>query len=300
MFGAGDVGVSGLVITLYGTTSAQHKVVNVTATTTASGQYTFENVLPGTYRLQAGPAKFLLGGNGPLSGEDLIGGVTDAGGQTVHDNFAFRGLAPGSIPTSVLLASSSGNTAQAFPPAGTGIGLANSRPNSAPTVSTAIAPVSVAVNSASTTIDLAGHFTDPDLANSQVTFNTSAGPLNVTLFDATAPQTVANFYDYINSGAYNNAIFSRLSSNFVLQGGGATLHTSAAGSTLTAIPTLAPVPNEFGASNTTDTIAMAQTSGNPNQRHRPVLLQPHEQQCQRHDQPGRREVHGLRPTYWLG
>src|SRR5262249_37700200 len=57
------------------------------------------------------------------------------------------------------------------------------------------------------------------------------------------------------------AVFTRLVSGFVLQGGGATLGSNAAGSTLTAVPALATVPNEFSASNTTGTLAMAQAGG---------------------------------------
>ena len=82
------------------------------------------------------------------------------------------------------------------------------------------------------------------------------------LFDTQAPQTVANFFDYIQSGAYNNSIFHRLVSNFVLQGGGYTFNATT--HTLTPVPTFSPVPNEFGVSNTIGTIAMAKLGGDPN------------------------------------
>ena len=124
----------------------------------------------------------------------------------------------------------------------------------------------MSVNRAATTIDLAGHFTDPDITNSEVTFNITNGgtpeTLNVTLFDTTAPQTVANFLDYVKAGDYNNALFTRLVSGFVLQGGGLTLDSAQTG--LLATPVLPAVPNKFGASNTADTLAMALSSGNIN------------------------------------
>ena len=47
-----------------------------------------------------------------------------------------------------------------------------------------------------------------------MTFNITNGgtpeSLVVNLFDTTAPQTVDNFFDYVNSGDYNNALFTRL------------------------------------------------------------------------------------------
>ncbi len=136
------------------------------------------------------------------------------------------------------------------------------RQDTPPTISTPIANVAVAPNSASTTIDLAAHFTDADMSNSIVQFNTSAGPIDVQLFDTQAPQTVTNFFNYVQSGAYNNSIFHRLIAGFVLQGGGFTFDPTT--HTLPAIAALAAVPNEFGVSNTQGTIAMAKLSGLPN------------------------------------
>src|SRR5439155_14968721 len=114
---------------------------------------------------------------------------------------------------------------------------------------------SVGKNSNPTVIDLAAHFTDPDITNSTVRFDTSDGPINVQLFDTQSPQTVANFLSYVKSGAYNNSIFHRLVNNFVIQGGGFTFSSTPAG--LTAIPANPPIANEFGTSNTQGTLAMA-------------------------------------------
>src|SRR5438552_6202 len=59
---------------------------------------------------------------------------------------------------------------------------------------------------ASRNIDLAGVFSAPDITTSEVTFQITAGgktfALRVELFDAKAPQTVANFLDYVHSSAY--------------------------------------------------------------------------------------------------
>jgi cyclophilin family peptidyl-prolyl cis-trans isomerase len=267
-FDPGDITVSGAQVTLTGTTNLQGSV-NTTATTDASGTFTFQNVLPGTYELSAGPLPFLIGGSahftvGSASPDvDVASALAVNGGQTIRQDLGFLGLAPQFISNKLFLASTT--TADLpFPTAGPGASAVNFRPNSAPTVSTPIGSVAVAENGADTQIDLAGHFTDPDFTNSQVTFNTTNGLIHVTLFDTTAPQTVANFFDYVNSGAYNNAIFSRLVSGFVLQGGGATLTTSPSGSNLNLIPTNPTVPNEFSASNTFGTLAMAQSAGNPN------------------------------------
>ncbi|HYV35492.1 MAG TPA: peptidylprolyl isomerase, partial [Gemmataceae bacterium] len=71
----------------------------------------------------------------------------------------------------------------------------------------------------------------------------------------------------IDSGRYDNSIFHRLAINpdnsrFVLQGGGFKLQENP--STITTIPTDATVQNEFGASNTIGTLAMAKVGNDPN------------------------------------
>jgi cyclophilin family peptidyl-prolyl cis-trans isomerase len=98
-----------------------------------------------------------------------------------------------------------------------------------------------------------------------VRIDTTDGPINVELFDTKAPQTVANFLNYVQSGAYNNSVFHRLAFNpdgtpFVLQGGGFSFN---AGS-LNPIPENPPLANEFGMSNVLGTLAMAKKGGDPN------------------------------------
>jgi len=148
----------------------------------------------------------------------------------------------------------------------------------APTVRTAIAPVSVMHNAAPTTLDLAANFGDPDIVdgNTTVAMNTSSGTINLTLDDQSAPQTVQNFVDYIVNGAYNSSIFHRLanltsmsqvSSSLppqILQGGGFALSQNPTSiNPITAGPQIA---NEFNATNADvpDTIAMAKTASGPN------------------------------------
>ncbi len=53
-FDAGEATLGGVVVTLTGTTTFQSTPVDVTATTNANGSFTFLNVLPGTYSVQAG------------------------------------------------------------------------------------------------------------------------------------------------------------------------------------------------------------------------------------------------------
>jgi cyclophilin family peptidyl-prolyl cis-trans isomerase len=265
VFNANDTLLAGVQINLTGTTSVGGSV-NLTAATDPSGSFSFQNVLPGTYQLSAGPVAALLGGAsiGSISapsGVNLAAPFSLAGGQTVTQNFGFTG---GLDPRFISMRLFTTETSSAFGTPGTGATPVNFRPNNVPTVSNAIADVTVPVNSANTTIDLAANFTDPDITNSQVTLNTPDGPLSLQLFDTQAPQTVANFLDYVQSGAFNNAIFTRLVSGFVLQGGGAALN--AAGNDLNPIATLPPVPNEFSAANSNlfGTIAMAQSNNDPN------------------------------------
>jgi cyclophilin family peptidyl-prolyl cis-trans isomerase len=117
----------------------------------------------------------------------------------------------------------------------------------------------------STVLDLAAYFDAITITNSIVEFNTSSGPIQVQLFDRQAPQTVANFFDYVTSGLYNSSIFHRSVPSFVLQGGGFTFNTNP--SRLTPIPTFPAVQNEpdpVNRSNVTGTIAMAKLGNDPN------------------------------------
>jgi len=91
-------------------------------------------------------------------------------------------------------------------------------------------------------------------------FFTNLGNIDVTLTPSAAPNTVANFLNYVNSGAYNNTLIHRSVPGFVIQGGGFQYQNGA----IVTTPTNAPIANEFNVSNTTGTIAMALPTGNPN------------------------------------
>lgn len=186
------------------------------------------------------------GSNNPL-------GTTTAAGDGTY-SFPGITLAPGSNSFTVTVTDLAGNT-------NTFTRTIVSTDN-APTVSATIADVNVATNAASTLINLAAHFRDADIGTSLVRFDTSAGAINVQLFDSLAPQTVANFLDYVQNDAYDESIFHRLLAGFVIQGGG--FKIDGTGTTVSALSQLPPVNNEFGTSNTTGTIAMAKVPGDPN------------------------------------
>lgn len=99
-------------------------------------------------------------------------------------------------------------------------------------------------------------------ASTVVSMQTSLGDIQIELYDETAPQTVANFLNYVNSDAYTDSFIHRSMPGFVIQGGGFTWDT-VNNTGYYNIPTDAPVVNEFGASNVRGTIAMAKLGGNP-------------------------------------
>ena len=93
-----------------------------------------------------------------------------------------------------------------------------------------------------------------------VEFQTVLGDFQVNLYDTDTPQTVANFLNYTNNGAFTNSIFHRSAPGFVVQGGGFTLD---ANFVPVGIPANAAVANEPVFSNVRGTISMAKLSGNP-------------------------------------
>jgi cyclophilin family peptidyl-prolyl cis-trans isomerase len=89
---------------------------------------------------------------------------------------------------------------------------------------------------------------------------TPLGNILLELYPNMAPQTVANFRNYADSGDWNGSLVHRSVPGFVIQGGG---YREVSGAYQT-IPTDPPVPNEPCLSNTTGTIAMARLGGQPN------------------------------------
>ena len=95
-----------------------------------------------------------------------------------------------------------------------------------------------------------------------VRFQTSLGPIDISLYNSAAPLTVANFLSYVNSGAYSQSFIHRSVPKFIIQGGGYFIK----GTTPYQIATNAPVINEYSASrsNLRGTIAMAKLGNDPN------------------------------------
>lgn len=88
-----------------------------------------------------------------------------------------------------------------------------------------------------------------------VKMDTSAGVIELTLDDAKAPITVANFVDYARAGHYDGLVFHRVIPGFMIQGGGMDAD-------LQPRETKAPIQNESnnGLSNRRGTISMARTN----------------------------------------
>jgi peptidyl-prolyl cis-trans isomerase B (cyclophilin B) len=88
-----------------------------------------------------------------------------------------------------------------------------------------------------------------------VEMTTNKGTLRIELDDENAPQSVANFLDYVARGHYDGTIFHRVIKGFMVQGGGFAPGMSQK-------PTEAPIPNEAnnGLRNDHYTLAMARTS----------------------------------------
>src|SRR5690554_1023747 len=89
----------------------------------------------------------------------------------------------------------------------------------------------------------------------RVTLETSHGDIVIELNRDKAPQTVANFLEYVEGGFYDGTIFHRVIENFMIQGGGF-------GENFQQKSTRAPIQNEAdnGLSNKRGSIAMARTN----------------------------------------
>ncbi|MBH3329753.1 peptidyl-prolyl cis-trans isomerase [Pseudomonas oryzihabitans] len=87
-----------------------------------------------------------------------------------------------------------------------------------------------------------------------IKLHTNHGVITLELFEDKAPETAANFKEYVKSGHYDGTIFHRVISNFMVQGGGFEPGMKQK-------PTRAPIKNEAnnGVSNAIGTVAMART-----------------------------------------
>jgi len=98
-------------------------------------------------------------------------------------------------------------------------------------------------------------------ANVVVAIETVLGPIELELFDAVAPLTVANFLGYADAGSYDQSFIHRSVPDFVIQGGG----FKVIGNVIVPVATSPPsVPNEPGLSNVRGTVAMAKFPAAPN------------------------------------
>ena len=89
----------------------------------------------------------------------------------------------------------------------------------------------------------------------EVSMETSMGEVMLEVYPDKAPETVKNFLNYINTGAYDGVIFHRIIKGFMNQGGGYTTEYEKT-------KTQAAIANEAynGLKNLRGTIAMARTN----------------------------------------
>ena len=87
-----------------------------------------------------------------------------------------------------------------------------------------------------------------------IKLHTNHGVITLELFEDKAPETVANFKEYVKSGHYDNTVFHRVINNFMIQGGGFEPGMKQKS-------TRAPIKNEAnnGVGNKVGTVAMART-----------------------------------------
>ncbi|MNF54833.1 Peptidyl-prolyl cis-trans isomerase B [compost metagenome] len=87
-----------------------------------------------------------------------------------------------------------------------------------------------------------------------IKLHTNHGVITLQLFEDKAPETVANFKEYVKAGHYDGTIFHRVIGNFMIQGGGFEPGMKQKA-------TRASIKNEAnnGLSNKVGTVAMART-----------------------------------------
>ena len=92
-------------------------------------------------------------------------------------------------------------------------------------------------------------------ANPMVSMETSEGTIKIELWADKAPKTVKNFLRYVDDGFYENTIFHRVITDFMIQGGGHTVDMKQK-------KTRDAIKNEAAAElkNNRGTIAMARTN----------------------------------------
>ncbi|NBC49240.1 MAG: peptidylprolyl isomerase [Gammaproteobacteria bacterium] len=88
-----------------------------------------------------------------------------------------------------------------------------------------------------------------------IKLTTNHGDILIELDHQNAPQTAANFEQYVRDGHYDGTLFHRVIDNFMVQGGGMDV-------SFTPKPTRAPIENEAnnGLKNRVGAVAMARTN----------------------------------------
>ena len=145
--------------------------ISLSTTTTATGSFNFVNPPLGTYSVKVNPVAALV------NTKPSIGNLTSAAGETVTNSNApvvskpaNAGLSATSISVNQFLTTTT-NLNHPFGPIGTGVAIVNH----APTASKAIPAVTLSATTTTSSVDLAGFFTDADMANSSITLNITNG-----------------------------------------------------------------------------------------------------------------------------
>jgi cyclophilin family peptidyl-prolyl cis-trans isomerase len=93
-----------------------------------------------------------------------------------------------------------------------------------------------------------------------IRMKTVLGDIDIELNPTAAPNTVANFLEYINGDDFDNSFVHRSISNFIIQGGSLKFVDS----NVIRIPERGQLNNEYSLPNIRGTIAMAKLNGQPN------------------------------------
>ncbi|MCY2942815.1 MAG: peptidylprolyl isomerase [Planctomycetota bacterium] len=270
----GTKGVSGVTIGITGETTTGRSV-NYSIVTNSNGNFSIDQLLPGSYNVtRSTPAGFLSGTTATSAQLNI------AEGQSITQNLGLGGLTPAKV--SLGLWASGVNTGVTAPTAGSGTATgftmtqikaftdSTVAKNSTSDYNLAAYNLSLAKNSTSY-YNLAAYNLSPDTTDTTITFNTSKGAIDVTLMDTASPVSVTNFLSYAKNGSYTDDLFHRMANLSgtgapqILQGGQFTTNSSGSPSTVssfTDVPTYQPIANEYDPSrpNKIGSLAMARTS----------------------------------------
>lgn len=130
-------------------------------------------------------------------------------------------------------------------------------PLAPPVLSKPLAALDFPKGAGATTVTLPEHITDPDVS-SAARMITDLGTMDFVFFPESAPKTVENFLGYASRGDFDNTIFHRSVSNFIVQGGAFRADASAS-----KVPTQPAVINEPDMANVRGTVAMAKVENIP-------------------------------------